>query len=191
MHPRRFLSFVVTLLFALGGCAPTTNATDDGGSGQDAGEGSGDDDAHLEASITGSPNAHTTLLVETFPEAFSKWRDTPDGERLSVHANADPGVSDQYGVGSQSLRIYFIYDDERTYTFGEVDGAGGAYAEIDRTHEFFAQYGNELGSGSITISERTDDRLVGTFSLNGAQQNGAATVTLEGEFDLPLVPDGG
>src|SRR5690606_19695189 len=126
---------VVTVLLSLVACAPGSDEAD-GGSGSDGGDSSDDDGAHLEASISGSPNAHTTLLVDTSPEAFSKWRDTPTGERLSVHANADPGVSDQYGVGSQSLRIYFRYDGERTYTFGEVDGAGGAYAEIDRTHEF-------------------------------------------------------
>lgn len=186
-HPLRSL-LATTSLVALVACAPATDGPSDGGS--DAGEGLADDEGYLEASITGSPGGHATLSVDTFPEAFAKWRDTPTGERLSVHANADPGVTDRYGVGSQSLRIYFIFDGEREYGFGPPDGAGGAYAELDDTHEFFAHYGNELGAGTITITTRTDTRLAGTFTMTG-ESDDDRTVILDGEFDLPLVPDGG
>jgi len=176
---------VLLLVVILSGCPSGGNP--DGGS--DAGNTPGDDEGVLEASITGSPNGHTTLSVTTVPEAFAKFRETATGERLSVHANADEGLTDVFGQGSQSLRIYFPYDGVRTYTLGSEGGA--AYAEDDQTHVFYAQYDKpEHGSGTITITSRTDDRLVGSFALIGENDAKTASVEINGTFDLPLIADG-
>ena len=131
--------------------------------------------------------------VIELPGAYAEKRDTSDGdERISVHANV-PGTSPDFMVGEQSLRIYLEpYDGPREYVLGAADGAGAAYAEDDDTHVFYAQYGAEYethGAGSITITERTDDRLKGSFAFTADDDAQAASVTLEGTFDLPLLDD--
>jgi hypothetical protein len=167
---------------------------DDGAGGATSSTGGDAQEGFLEATVDGSPTGKTAMSITELPGAYAEWRDTPDGERLSVHGNV-PGTSPDFMIGDQSLRIYLMpYDGPRTYTLGSADGAGAAYAEEDDAHVFYASYGEDYldhGSGSITIAERTDDRLVGSFSFSAEDDAQAATVTIEGTFDLPLVADGG
>lgn len=146
----------------------------------------------LRASITGSPTGKARLDVTQLPGAYAEYRDTPNGERVSIHANV-PAGDGQFQKGEQSLRIFLQpYADLGTYTFGAL--GGGAYAELDAQHVFFAKYGESYadhGSGSIVIESRSADRLTGRFTLTGEDEDKAATVTLDGTFDLPLLADGG
>ncbi len=185
-------------LLALAGCGDDSG---DGAGGGGAGAGGGTtstsgntSEGFLEATIGGSPTGKSAMSITTLPGAYAEKRDTPGGERISVHGNV-PGTSKDFLVGEQSLRIYLMpYDGLRTYTLGMADGAGAAYAELDDTHVFYAAYGDpylQHGSGSITVTQRTDDRLVGSFSFSAEDEDQMATVTLDGTFDLPLVPDDG
>lgn len=195
----RLLSILFTVsTLALMGCGDDAKGGDDA---HDASGGSSNTDTNsnatkgfLEATIDGSPTGKTAMSITELPGAYAETRDTPNGERVSVHGNV-PGTSRDFKVGDQSLRIYFMpYDGPRTYTLGAADGAGAAYAEEDDTHLFYALYGSgysDHGSGSITIDERTDDRLVGSFSFTAEDDAQSATVTIDGTFDLPLVADGG
>jgi hypothetical protein len=186
------------------GCGDDTGGgTGSGGSGSTGSEstsgtgstGTGDAGNDLfEATVDGSPGGHSGLSIPVFPGGYAERRDTPNGERISVHANV-PGTSPDFMVGEQSLRIYLEpFDGPREYVFGEADGAGAAYAEQDDTFVFYAAYGEpylEHGSGSITITSRTDARLAGSFSFVAEDDQQAASVTIEGTFDLPLQADGG
>ncbi len=168
---------------------------DDGaGEGGSAGGDAVSNEGFLQASVAGSPNGKSMLSVTTLPGAYAEYRQTNNGERISVHANV-PGTSPDFMVGEQSLRIYLQpYDGLRTYTLGAADGAGAAYAEQDDTHVFYALYGesyDQHGSGSITITSRTTERLAGSFSFVAEDEMQMASVTIDGTFDLPLQPDDG
>lgn len=190
---------LVLLSITLAACGDDGGGTGGGGgAGSGAGGGStstGTDttEGFLEATVDGSPTGKAALSVTELPGAYAEKRDTSDGdERISVHANV-PGTSPDFMVGEQSLRIYLEpWDGPREYVLGPADGAGAAYAEDDDTHVFYAQYGEEYethGAGSITITERTDDRLKGSFAFTADDDAQAASVTIEGTFDLPLVDD--
>lgn len=194
---RAFLLASVISLAALTGCGDDTSGS--GGSGSGGGSttqssSSGTATGFLEATITGSPTSKTSMSITTLPGAYAEYRDTANGERISVHGNI-PGTSGDFMVGEQSLRIYLQpYDGPRTYTFGAADGAGAAYAELDDTHVFYCAYGGSYeshGSGSITISDRTATHLIGTFSFTAEDDAQAASVSIDGSFDLPLQPDNG
>lgn len=169
-------------------------ACPDGGEASTSSTGGEAEGGFLEATVMGSPTGKTGLSVPALPGAYAEFRDTANGERISVHANI-PGTSRDFKVGEQSLRIYLQpYDGPRTYTFGAADGAGGAYAELDATHLFYAAYGSgyeEHGGGSITITGRTETRLVGSFTFTAEDDAQAASVVIDGTFDLPLEADGG
>lgn len=156
------------------------------------GDGDGAGEYFFEATIVGSPSDHATLNVNTVPEAFAEFRDTPNGERISIHVNADPGVSDMFQTGSQSLRMYLMpYEGLQTYVLNSEGNIGAAYAEDDSTHVFFAQYGMpDHGSGNIVITARTDNDITGTFSFVAEDQTQLSSVEVEGAFYLPLLPDG-
>lgn len=189
-----------SILFALAllvGCSdssetPAAAPAADGGTTADSSTATGNE-GFIEATITGSPNGHASLSIRTVPEAFAKYRDTPGGERISIHGNADKGVTDAFGKGSQSLRIYLqpYVAGQTTYTLNAAENIGAAYAEKDKTSAFYAQYAMpDHGSGKVEISSRTADRIKGTFSIVAEDDAKKASVSLEGSFDLPLVADG-
>ncbi len=165
-----------------------------GGGDATSSTGASSNEGFLQATVAGSPTGKSALNVTALPGAYAEYRQTNNGERLSVHANV-PGTSPDFMVGEQSLRIYLQpYDGPRTYTLGAADGAGAAYAEQDDTHVFYALYGesyDQHGSGSITITSRTTERLVGSFSFVAEDEMQMASVTIDGTFDLPLQPDDG
>lgn len=154
----------------------------------------GSQEGLLDAQITGSPTGKAAMLIEEVPATYAEYKDTPSGERISVHGNI-PGTSDGFQKGDQSLRIFLMpYTGTGTYTFEGDQNIGGAYAEQDATHSFYAEYGKgytDHGSGSITIAARDEKRISGSFSFTAENDAKTASVTVTGTFDLPLLPDDG
>lgn len=186
------------LIAAVAGCSGdeegVPNGTSSGVASSSGGGSSGAAAAAaFAATVQGSPSGATELRVDG-AGAYAEYRQTPAGERLSVHANV-PAGDGQFGKGEQSLRIFLQpYGELGTYTFAGDANIGGAYAERDKTHVFYAQYGADYaghGSGSITVETRSESRLTGRFSFIAQDDAKATSVTVEGTFDLPLVADGG
>lgn len=184
-------------LFCLALACSETDPGGSGGGGAGGGGGGGGDatlEGFLHADVTGSPTGKATMNVDTVPAAYAEFRDTPNGERISVHGNI-PATSDGFQKGEQSLRIFLQpFDGPGTYTFDGAADGGAGYAEADATHSFYAGYGEEYadhGSGTITIDTRTADRLTGSFTFTAEDDAQAASVSLTGTFDLPLLPDSG
>lgn len=184
---------VIVPLALLAGC-DGGDTGDTGGTTTDTKTGTAPQEGLLDATITGSPTGKTTLKIEEVPATYAEYRDTPSGERISIHGNL-PTTSEGFKKGDQSLRIFLQpYTGTGTYTFEGDQNVGGAYAEQDDTHTFYAEYGKEYtdhGSGSITIDARDAERISGSFSFTAQDDAKAASVTLTGTFDLPLLPDDG
>lgn len=182
---------LITALSLLTACSNDESGDTTGGSG---GGGAGAQEGFLDAQITGSPTGKTAMKISTIPDTYAEYRATNSGERISIHGNI-PGTVRQFQKGDQSLRIFLMpYTGLATYTFEGDANIGGAYAEQDATHSFYAEYGPDFtdhGSGSITIEARDAERISGSFSFTAEDEGKTASVTVSGTFDLPLLPDDG
>jgi hypothetical protein len=191
-RPALAVALVLPLL-VLAGC-DGGETTDTGGTTTDTTTATESQEGLLDAQITGSPTGKAAMLIEEVPATYAEYRDTASGERISIHGNI-PGTSEGFQKGDQSLRIFLQpYTGTGTYTFEGDQNVGGAYAEQDATHSFYAEYGEgytDHGSGSITIDARDEKRISGSFSFTAEDDAKTASVTVTGTFDLPLLPDDG
>lgn len=108
------------------------------------------------------------------------------------------------GAGISASGDVFIVsgNDDHTLEIGTEGAATGAYSVEGGTGSGLftirassSIYSTSTGStGTITVDELTDDRIVGTFSFTaeylagvGDPELGPAIVVTEGEFDVPRV----